>query len=407
MYLSHLHIKNHPILKDLTLDLINPKTNEPYAVVAFVGENGCGKTTILNEIFNYEKSEFIFDKQTPYTLVPKPFDALYLRQGSLHRNAMKEVRKLIDGQDMYPTNSATYTGGANPFGLRSNNAVNRINEGLKLLEKLGDDEITIIFKENHIDEVWCSGEVTKKIDGQEHGYNITNYSSGQQEILLKIKDIRKMASGTDCVLLDEPETSLHPRWQKEIVNLINLMLTDVDGNVPQIFLATHSEKVLESLICREDVLIVRLSKDNGDIKTETISDMDLCLPTPTFAELDYVVFHIPSMDYHDQLFTYFGAFFDKDTSTAIDLKVERKLGKIYGKHNIDQFKKERAFTKFNKVYMTKMLPTYIRDYFHHPNEIVPPTEEELEKSIRIMRELVKYMKEAGIKEAEDSDDSNE
>ena len=407
MYLSHLHIKNHPILKDLTLDLINPKTNEPYAVVAFVGENGCGKTTILNEIFNYEKSEFIFDKQTPYTLVPKPFDALYLRQGSLHRNAMKEVRKLIDGQDMYPTNSATYTGGANPFGLRSNNAVNRINEGLKLLEKLGDDEITIIFKENHIDEVWCSGEVTKKIDGQEHGYNITNYSSGQQEILLKIKDIRKMASGTDCVLLDEPETSLHPRWQKEIVNLINLMLTDVDGNVPQIFLATHSEKVLESLICREDVLIVRLSKDNGDIKTETISDMDLCLPTPTFAELDYVVFHIPSMDYHDQLFTYFGAFFDKDTSTAIDLKVERKLGKIYGKHNIDQFKKERAFTKFNKFYMTKMLPTYIRDYFHHPNEIVPPTEEELEKSIRIMRELVKYMKEAGIKEAEDSDDSNE
>lgn len=407
MYLSHLHIKNHPILKDLNLDLINPKTNEPYAVVAFVGENGCGKTTILNEIFNYEKSEFIFDKQTPYTLVPKPFDALYLRQGSLHRNAMKEVRKLIDGQDMYPTNSATYTGGANPFGLRSNNAVNRINEGLKLLEKLGDDEITTIFKENHIDEVWCSGEVTKKIDGQEHGYNITNYSSGQQEILLKIKDIRKTASGTDCVLLDEPETSLHPRWQKEIVNLIKLMLTDVDGNVPQIFLATHSEKVLESLICREDVLIVRLSKDNGDIKTETISDMDLCLPTPTFAELDYVVFHIPSMDYHDQLFTYFGAFFDKDTSTAIDLKVERKLGKIYGKHNIDQFKKERAFTKFNKVYMTKMLPTYIRDYFHHPNEIVPPTEEELEKSIRIMRELVKYMKEAGIKEAEDSDDSNE
>lgn len=401
MYLSHLKIKNHPILGDLELNLTNPKTNKPYAVIAFVGENGCGKTTILNEIFNYAKSEFVYDKQTPYTIVPKPFDALYLRQGSLHRNAMKEVRKLIDGKDMYPTNSAAYTGGANPFGLRSNNAVNRINEGLKLLEKLGDDEITTIFKENHIDEVWCSDEVTKMIDGKEHGYNITNYSSGQQEILLKIKDIRKMASGTDCVLIDEPETSLHPRWQKEIVNLIKLMLTDVDGNVPQIFLATHSEKVLESLIARDDVLIVRLSKQDGDIKTETIDEMDLRLPTPTFAELDYVVFHIPSLDYHDQLFTYFGAFFDKDTSTAIDLKVERKSEKLYGKKNIDEYKKERVNSRFDKVYITKMLPTYIRDYFHHPNEIQAPTEDELVKSIELMRALIKYMEEKGLKEVKE------
>lgn len=402
MYLTHLKIKNHPILKDLELNLTNPNTNQPYAVVAFVGENGCGKTTLLNEIFNYEKSEFIFDKQTPYTTVPKPFDALYLRQGSLHRNAMKEVRKLIDGQDMYPTNSATYTGEANPFGLRNNNAVNRINEGIKLLEKLGDDEITTIFKENHIDEVWCSGEVTKKIDGQEHGYNITNYSSGQQEILLKIKDIRKMALGTDCVLLDEPETSLHPRWQKEIVNLIKLMLTDVDGNVPQIFLATHSEKVLESLIARDDVLIVRLSKKDGDIKTETINEMDLRLPTTTFAELDYVVFHIPSLEYHDELFNRFAYQIGKNSTVAVDEKIQKLVKKLY-KNNANQFEKTRIYVVHGKPYSTNTIPTYIRDFFHHPNEIQAPTEDELVKSIELMRELVKFMDETGVKEVEETE----
>lgn len=384
MYLTHLKIKNHPILKDLELNLTNPNTNQPYAVVAFVGENGCGKTTILNEIFNYEKSEFIFDKQTPYAIVQKPFDALYLRQGSLHRNAMKEVRKLIDGQDMYPTNSATYTGGANPFGLRSNNAVNRINEGIKLLEKLGDDEITTIFKENHIDEVWCSGEVTKKIDGQEHGYNITNYSSGQQEILLKIKDIRKMASGTDCVLLDEPETSLHPRWQKEIVNLIKLMLTDVNGHVPQIFLATHSEKVLESLITRDDVLIVRLSKQDGDIKTETIDEMDLCLPTPTFAELDYVVFHIPSMDYHDQLLTRMADLYEVEAISDIDKAV--RTHKLYTKQEYG--KVWVGATKY-KVNTYRTLPVYIRNYFHHPKDGMAPTKDEVVKSIEFLRTVIK------------------
>ncbi len=401
MYLTHLNIKNHPILKDLKLNLTNPNTNQPYAVIAFVGENGCGKTTILNEIFNYDKSEFIYDKQIPYTLAPKPFDALYLRQGSLHRNAMKEVRKLIDGQDMYPTNSATYTGGANLFGLRSNNAVNRINEGIKLLERLGDDEIVTIFKDNHIDEVWCSGEVTKKIDGQEHGYNITNYSSGQQEILLKIKDIRKMASGTDCVLLDEPETSLHPRWQKEIVNLITLMLTDVDGNVPQIFLATHSEKVLESLISKEDVLIVRLSKQNGNIITETIDEMDLRLPTPTFSELDYVVFHIPSLEYHDELFNRFAYQIGKNSNIAIDERIQKFVKKLY-KNDINQFERNRVYSVHGQLYSTNTLPTYIRDFFHHPNEMKAPTEEELVKSIKLMRELVKFMDEKLNREVEET-----
>ena len=395
MHLYQLKIKNHPILKDLNLSFTNPKTKEPYSVVAFVGENGCGKTTILNEIFNYEKSEFILEKQTPYTIVPKPFDALYLRQGSLHRNAMKEVRKLIDGQDMYPTNSATYTGGTNPFSLRSNNSVNRINDGIKLLEKLGDEEITAIFKENHIDEVWCSGEVSKKIDGKEHGYNITNYSSGQQEILLKIKDIRHMAAGTDCVLLDEPETSLHPRWQKEIVNLIKLMLADVDGNVPQIFLATHSEKVLESLIAKEDVLIVRLSKEGGEIKPETIDEMDLCLPTPTFAELDYVVFHIPSLDYHDELFNYFQYLIEKNSTVAVDEKLQLYGSKLF-KEKTKNYEKTRVYTVHKKPYTTNTLPTYIRDYFHHPNEIKAPSIDEIELSIGFLRKIVKYLVDRGF-----------
>ena len=394
MYLSHLHIKNHPILKDLKLDLMNPKTNEPYAVVAFVGENGCGKTTLLNEIFNYEKSEFIIDKQTPYTLVPKTFDVLYLRQGSLHKNAMKEVRKLIDGQDLYPTNSAKYEGGAGPFALRSNNAINRVDKGVELLETLGDDAITEIFKEDHIAEVYCSTDVSKKIDGREHGYNITNYSSGQQEILLKLKDLKSMASGTDCVLLDEPETSLHPRWQKEIVHLIELML-EAGGMVPQIFLATHSEKVLESLISRDDVLIVRLSKDNGDIKTETVSEMDLCLPSPTFAELDYVVFHIPSLSYHDELFNYFQYLIGKNSTVAVDEKIQLYGSKVF-KNDMSKYEKTRIYSVHGKPYTTNTLPTYIRDFFHHPNEMQAPTNDELELSIFCLRDLVKYLVNRGF-----------
>jgi len=391
MYLSKLKIRGHPILGNIELDLINPRSKEAYSIIAFVGENGCGKTTILNELFNYEKSDYIIDKQTPYSIIPKSFDALYLRQGSLHRNAMKEIRKLIDNHDMYQVNSALYED-KNPFGMRMNNSVNRVKDGTKLLEKLGDDAITNIFKQNHIDEVWCSDEVSKSIDGMEHGYSINNFSSGQQEVLLKIKDIRKMTCGTDCVLIDEPETSLHPRWQKEIINLLSLMLSDVEGNVPQIFLATHSEKVLESLIKRDDVLIVRLSREERKIKTETINEMDLRLPTPTFGELDYLVFHIPSFEYHDELFNRFAYQIRKNSTIAVDEKIQKIINKIY-KHDVTKFEKTRVYTVYNKTQTTNTIPTYIRDFFHHPNEIQPPTQEELVMSIELLRELVKYMDE--------------
>ncbi len=402
MYLSKLIIKGHPILKDLELSFINKKTKEKYSIIAFVGENGCGKTTLLNELFNYNESEYIQEKESVYDVLPRPLNVVYLRQGSLHKNAMKEVGKLIDGKDMYPVNSASFDGGLNPFGLVSNNGVNRVEKGLSILEQLGDDQITEIFKGNHLGEVYCSEEVSKKIDGKTHGYNISNYSSGQQEILLKLKDLKTAESATDCILLDEPETSLHPRWQKEILNIIQ-SITESGGIVPQIFLATHSEKVLESLIGRDDALIIRLFKEDGKIKHEDISEMDLRLPKATFAELDYVVFHIPSLDYHDQLFTYFGSFFDKDTSTGIDLKIERKCERRFGKNNINQYKKERVNARFNRVYATKMLPTYIRDYFHHPAGIEPPTEDEIIKSIELLRDLIEFMNQKGVKEIEETE----
>ena len=385
MYLTHLRIKDHPILGKLDIDLINKKTGKPYSIVAFVGENGCGKTTLLNEIFNYRESEYFCDKEQASPIGFQTYSSLFLRPSSLARNAMKEIGKILDGKERYSANSeAPYNSN-----LKGPTALSDKKEASRILDSLDDPEIYKLFKEGVIGEVKCGGEISQIIDGKKPKYDISHYSSGQQEILLKLKDLQDYYSTTDSVLLDEPETSLHPRWQKEIVNLIRSLLTDSTNNiVPQMFLATHSEKVLESLITNDEALIVRLYKEKGEIKNETIDNMDLRLPNPTFGELDYLVFHIPSMDYNSQLFAHFGSIFHKDAIVKIDSMIQKKAEKYFGKNNIEEYKKEAVFTKKDQVFVTKMLPTYIRDYFHHPSGMKAPTEEEIKKSIGFMRTLI-------------------
>lgn len=41
---------NHPVLGNLELDFVNPLTNHPFSTIVFVGENGSGKTTILETL---------------------------------------------------------------------------------------------------------------------------------------------------------------------------------------------------------------------------------------------------------------------------------------------------------------------------------------------------------------------
>ena len=44
---------NHPILGNLELDFVNPITQQPYDNILFAGENGTGKTSILNSISSF------------------------------------------------------------------------------------------------------------------------------------------------------------------------------------------------------------------------------------------------------------------------------------------------------------------------------------------------------------------
>ena len=378
MYLSYLRVKNHPILGDININLINPNTGKPYSIVAFVGENGCGKTTLLNEIFDYTNSKYFIDKEKENHFSKAPYCSLFLRQSSLARNAMKEIGKLIDGKDRYSVNSQVQV----HQGMKIKNPTTEKEQGLKLLEILDDVEIYKLFKEGTIDKVTCGSEISQLIDGKKRGHDISKFSSGQQEILLKLKDLNEYYASTDSVLLDEPETSLHPRRQLEIINLIRALLTDVNNDVPQIFLATHSEKILQSLIGKDDSLIVRLYREKGEIKHETINEMQLLLRKPSFAELDYVIFKIDTYEYCNELYDLLEWKYNVKGDRGIDRHIRKNEFYDESIHCKPWFN-----DKINEV-TTYSLPIYVRNYFHHPKDREEPTPQELHTAIELLRNIV-------------------
>ena len=390
MHLEKIEIKNHPILRDLNISFLNERTHVPYSVVVFVGENGCGKTTLLNELFNYSNSQYVVNKTTSISFAGESkFRSIFVRQDSKYSEAMNELTAKISGRpDPFPMKTKEdFNEGQNILGLRSNNGTNNPIFGKKILFLFDDPIILEAYESKKISSIKCGGEVLTTIDGSKSSIDLTHLSSGQQEILLKIKALENMSNGIDYVMFDEPETSLHPRWQKIIVNFVKDMIKDSSGNSSQLFIATHSEKVMESLIGKDDVLIVRLSKDIDMIKSERINEMDLCLPRVTFAELDYVVFGISSYEYHDLLLTTYGDIIGTDNVSTIDTQI--KKSNIWSSIYFKKWTTVLHTKKGNIEKNYKTLPVYIRNYFHHPKEGKEPSIEELSKSIDFLRKLIK------------------
>jgi predicted ATPase len=78
----------------------------------------------------------------------------------------------------------------------------------------------------------------------EHGRisSLDKLSTGEKQIVFRagflLRDLAALQNGV--VLIDEPELSLHPDWQARIVGFYKHLLTDGEGNCPQIIIATHS-----------------------------------------------------------------------------------------------------------------------------------------------------------------------
>ena len=381
MRLSELKFKNHPILGNLNLSFLK-SDNHIYDNIVFVGENGCGKTTILKELLNYDDSQCIIDKEQNCRFWGKDrFRSVFVPQDIKYRSAINEVSLLISGQPIEQNlNNEQYS--------EKNNILNDNDLLINELYSLNDQKLVELFKENNSisDTINGIGSLLKIID-DETEIKLDKYSSGEQELFLRLAYLQyKILGNTDFIIIDEPETSLHPKWQLKIIDFIKNIIRDKHSGErdAQLFIATYSENILKSVLDDDNTLVIKLSKDEEGIKAMPVSKLDRVIPTVSFPEIQYLVFDIPTNDYHNQLYGY----------------LQYKLN-IQSINETDNYIAENKYydVQYNKIRMdqpniTEKLPTYIRNAIHHPeNTSRSFSEQELELSINFLREILKHIDE--------------
>ena len=140
-------------------------------------------------------------------------------------------------------------------------------------EKVGDiqkkvfDEINEIFEtlgiEVKIEDISQDGRnIPIFTNSSGDKFDINELSSGEKQLFLRTLAIKMLNPENSIILIDEPELSLHPKWQQRIIDVYRKI-----GKNNQIIIATHSPHILGSV--RKENIMLLDKDDEGKIVVRT------------------------------------------------------------------------------------------------------------------------------------------
>ena len=295
MKIKYLDIENEKRLKNLNINFENDE--KILDVVVLAGVNGTGKTTVLEVIYDYFEN-FQNDKNK-INIELDLEEENYINQNNISKetylnNLIKDSIKkektpkviyvpaeinfqkvkfnlLALYKKRFLNKIDSYIIADIPFyiQMRIINAANKESE-----KKLGNVRDEIIAEINGIFDILdmdtrligMSTETTEilpiftNLSGDK--FDINELSSGEKQLFLRTLAIKMLNPENSIILIDEPELSLHPKWQQRIVDVYRKI-----GKNNQIIIATHSPHILGSV--RKENIMLLDKDDEGKIVVRT------------------------------------------------------------------------------------------------------------------------------------------
>ena len=310
MKIKNLHIKEFKGLRDISINF--EKNDEPLDLVVLAGSNGSGKTRILESILryfqdhiNYKQNNIeaeIFYEEKEKNCISNVRDFFYRLESFSYCEANDPLREkhieIKNKLDILPKVIYVPTeinfqkmNVASTTLVQEYKFINIVNTNLikdipsyiatKMIsamlknknEKVGDVQKKVF---NEINEIFENLSIDVKVeDISQDGRNITIFtnssgdefdinelSSGEKQLFLRTLAIKMLNPENSIILIDEPELSLHPKWQQRIVDVYRKI-----GKNNQILIATHSQHILVSV--RKENIMLLDKDDEGKIVVRT------------------------------------------------------------------------------------------------------------------------------------------
>ena len=210
--------------------------------------------------------------------------------------------------------------------------------------------------------------------------SIDTLSTGEKQIVFRGSYLLRNSNQLNgaAIMVDEPELSVHPKWQKNILKYYKDLFTQNNQQVAQIFMATHSEYVLEDALNNDHKNLTIIINDvNGVIQAKRI-DAPSVLPSIMSAETNYLAFDIVSNNCHIELYGWLQQRESRFTVKSCDDFIKNHQLYIPAVHG-----KGSSFG--TTTYDT--LSTFIRNAIDHPGPGQTFTERELRSSTELLIQL--------------------
>lgn len=324
MKIKSIQFINHKILGNLFLDFTNEK-GEIVDTILIAGENGTGKSTLLNELFNIStynlnvevKMECLINNQEYKIEYYKKENYMYIKfnnynniQHSNNNELKSELRFSAIFSDVAINFNSVPISNVTSLKLddaqKSKKSDNNVSSDIKQLmidvQAIDDAEIAQKYRTESEDVIInqrrkiLSNERMNRfkksfdfmfddlkyksienVEGHKEIFfergkdkiSIDNLSSGEKQIIYRggflLKDQKALEE--PIVLIDEPEISLHPEWQKKILNFYKKIFKNSENvQTSQIFVVTHSPFIIHNEFRENDKVIVLYRNKEGDIE---------------------------------------------------------------------------------------------------------------------------------------------
>jgi hypothetical protein len=135
----------------------------------------------------------------------------------------------------------------------------------KIISGIGDHQYKFLNLARKL-KIITYRSILLKRDGQE--FSFKDSSSGQSHILTSMLSLASVIEENSLILIDEPETSLHPNWQMSYFDLINKVFKKFKGS--HFIVASHSHFLGSDLRPKSSSLISLSQDDNLGIECNLV-----------------------------------------------------------------------------------------------------------------------------------------